>query len=141
MMPSPLVSTIFPGPWLTALFRSVNVMTPSPLTSVRLPEHVRGDLGLVEPDVVVEVGMVVVEAGIDVGDDHAVRAGRDVPGRGGIDAPGAVQLPLVAVDVVRVVGHREDLQPSAPARRTRPPGWSRAPPGKLADRGVGPCTV
>ena len=29
MMPSPLVSTILPGPWLTGLFRSANVMTPS----------------------------------------------------------------------------------------------------------------
>ena len=42
MTPSPLVSTILPGPWLTALFRSANVMTPSPLTSVRFGSTLAG---------------------------------------------------------------------------------------------------
>ena len=54
--------------------------------------------------------MVVVDAGVDVGDDHLIRAGGGVPGRGGIDAPGAVEPPLVAVVIVRVVGHRRDLE-------------------------------
>ena len=98
MMPSPLVSTILPVPWLTALIQ-VGERDHAVAVDVRqVGEHARGDLGLIDPDVVVQVGMVVVDAGVDVGDDHLIRAGGDVPGRGSIDAPGAVDchwLPFV----------------------------------------------
>ena len=92
IMPSPLVSTILPGPWLTATpfttaFRSLNVMTPSLSTSVRLGKHGRGDLGLIDPDVVVQVEVVVSDASVGVGDNHLVRARRHAPCPGDVDAP------------------------------------------------------
>src|SRR5262249_30169263 len=44
-----------------------------------------GDLLLVDPDVLVEVGVGVVDAGVDVGHDHRVAARGGGPGLGRLD--------------------------------------------------------
>ena len=106
--PLPLMSVILPAPWLSASFRSQKVMRPSPsMSQVRAAGG--GDFALVDPDVLVEVGVGVVDAGVDVGDRHACRAGRDVPGGRGIDAVLAVQPPHRVIGEERVVGHRIDV--------------------------------
>ena len=62
-----------------------------------------GDFFLIDPDILIQIGVIVVDAGVD-GSDHGFRRTRaDVPGRGGIDAAGAVQSPEAAVRVTRVV--------------------------------------
>src|SRR5204863_9328879 len=68
--------------------------------------HPGRNLGLVEPEVIHQIGMVVINPGVDVGDDHAGQAGGGIPGRGGIGAPGAVEGRLVARGELRVVGPR-----------------------------------
>ena len=110
MMPSPLVSTILPVPWLTGLFRSENVISTVAVDVRQVGEHAGGDLGLIEPDVGGEVRMVVVETLSTSATITLVRAGRGVPCRGSIDAPGAVESPLVAAHVLRVVGDVRDMQ-------------------------------
>src|SRR5262249_3229464 len=69
-----------------------------------------GDLGLVDPDVQVQVGVVVVDAGVHHRHDDPGVAGGDLPGRGGVAVrPGGaavlarvVHVPLRAE--LRVVG-------------------------------------
>src|SRR5262249_52473489 len=65
-----------------------------------------GDLALVDPDVLVQVGVSVVDAGVDVGDDDFGGAGGDVPGGRRLDAVRAVESPEAAV--AGIVGHEVD---------------------------------
>src|SRR5262249_24139846 len=75
-------------------------------------DAVAGDLARVGPDVGGEVGVVVVDAGVDDRDDDAAARGDGVPRLGGVDVgvgdaaglPGVVQAPERAVGVPRVVG-------------------------------------
>ena len=56
----------------------------------QIREHSGGNFGLIDPNVGREIGMIVIHPCIDISHDHAVRASRGVPGRGGIDAPDSV---------------------------------------------------
>src|SRR5262249_9769888 len=79
-------------------------------------DAVAGDLARVGPDVGGQVGVGVVHAGVEDGDDHTTGAGGDVPRLGGVDVgvrgaaglPGVVQAPHRGE--VRVVGDLVDVQ-------------------------------
>src|SRR5207249_4602230 len=78
-------------------------------------DAVAGDLAGVGPDVVAQVGVVVIDAGVDDGDDGGVIAGGLVPGLGGVDVgvggaaglDGVVEVPLRGEP--RVVGRQRDV--------------------------------
>src|SRR5262249_40877472 len=60
-----------------------------------------GNFALVDPDVLVQVGVSVIDAGVNDGNDVLEAAGRSVPGFGGVDVgiDGAAGLPGVVQTV------------------------------------------
>ena len=66
-----------------AVAAGVEVVEGDPPVAVDVPEAglvVGGDFRLVDPDVLVQVLVGVIGAGVDVGDDHGRAAAGDVPG-------------------------------------------------------------
>src|SRR5262249_36915312 len=64
-----------------------------------VPAPAEGDLRLVDPDVLVQVRVVVIDAGVEDGDDVLGAASSDVPGRGGLDV--VADFPTILAGVVQ----------------------------------------
>ena len=96
-----------------------------------------GDLGLVDPDVLIQVGVVVVDPGVDVGDgDGGRRPGGDVPRLRRVDAERAVEAVEEAPGRMRLVRGEREVLDLVGLDRLHPGGGRappRPPPGSAAD--------